>query len=178
MTPRSHVKHVSTIITASIAVAVAMAGLGPNPIAAQGATAVYLVAVGDIACDPSPKGDPNYYPAYKNGNGTPDGCRHQSVAAAVIAAKPDQFWALGDNQYFDGTFAKYMESYDRLSARSRALRVPSRETTSGRTSPSRPSREPATSRTSAQRRIPRRSARTVSTRVTGTCWPSMTTSVT
>jgi hypothetical protein len=114
------VKRLSTIITASIAVAVSVTALGLHPIAAQGATQgatdVYVVAVGDIACDPTPNGagDPNtYYAAYNNGKGTPDGCRQMAVGAAVVAAKPDQFWALGDNQYFDGKYAKYLEAYDK-----------------------------------------------------------------
>ena len=105
-------KSVRTIVTASVAVGVSIAALGLSPAAAQVATSVYIVAVGDIACDPSPVGDPNYAPAFNNGDGTKDGCRHKAVGAAVIAARPDEFWALGDNQYFNGTFAKYMESYD------------------------------------------------------------------
>jgi hypothetical protein len=113
MTSRSRVKRFSKIVTALSAVAVSMAGLSLHPVAAQAATDVYVVAVGDIACDPSPKGDPNYYAAYNNGNGTPDGCRQLAVGAAVVAAKPDQFWPLGDNQYFDGKYAKYMEAYDK-----------------------------------------------------------------
>ena len=118
-------KRVSTIAAATIAVTISLAGLGMPAVTAQAAPAaaaapassdVYVVAVGDIACDPTPKGagDPNtYYAAYNNGDGTADGCRQKAVGDAVVAAHPDQFWALGDNQYFDGKYSKYMEVYDK-----------------------------------------------------------------
>ena len=118
-------KRVSTIAAAAIAATMAVAGLGlsavtahaaPSAAAAAAASDVYIVAVGDIACDPTPKGagDPNtYYAAYNNGAGTADGCRQKAVGDAVVAANPDQFWALGDNQYFDGKYSKYMEAYDK-----------------------------------------------------------------
>lgn len=111
-------KSVSTLVTAALAIALATAAFGLQPAAAQptvvSATApVYVVAVGDIACDPSPVGDPNYSQSYNAGNGTLNGCRQKAVGAAVMAAQPDQFWALGDNQYFNGTYAKYMEVYDK-----------------------------------------------------------------
>ena len=109
-------KTLSAIVTAAIAIATPLAGLSIQPAAAQEDTSVYVVAVGDIACDPTPDGPgvkPEFvYASYNNGDGKKDGCRHKAVGAAVMAAKPDQFWPLGDNQYFDGTYAKYMESYD------------------------------------------------------------------
>ena len=100
----------------AFAIAVPVSGFAIHSAAAQTPTSVYVVAVGDIACDPSPPSgktpDPYYYAAYNGGKGTKDGCRQKAVGDAVIAAKPDQFWALGDNQYYDGTYSKYMESYD------------------------------------------------------------------
>jgi hypothetical protein len=94
------------------------AGLGWQPMAAQAATAgVFIVATGDIACDNTAAGPgvavTFVYAAYNSGNGSKDGCRRKAVGDAVIAAKPDQFWALGDNQYFDGTYAKCMAVYDK-----------------------------------------------------------------
>lgn len=66
---------------------------------------VTLVATGDIACDPAAA-------AYNGGLGTTAGCRHQAVAAAVRAAQPDVFVPLGDLQYDDATYEKFMASYD------------------------------------------------------------------
>ena len=176
-------KSVSTLVTAAVAITLATAGLGMQSAAAQpavvaGAAPVYVVAVGDIACDPSPVGDPNYSQSYNAGNGTLNGCRQKAVGAAVMAAQPDQFWALGDNQYFNGTYAKYMEVYDKAFGALKGITHPIRAITNGRTSPSRPSPARATSPTSARLRILRRTAPTASMRVTGTCLPSMTTSAT
>lgn len=106
-------KRVRTVVVGSIASVVVVAGLGVPVAQAQQDTSVYIAAVGDIACDPSPKGQVGYAPAYNNGEGTKDGCRQKAVAQAIMAANPDQFWALGDNQYYDATYAKYMEVYDK-----------------------------------------------------------------
>lgn len=102
-----------TVVAGVMGAATVAAGLSMSPAPAQADTSVYIVAVGDIACDPSPKGTTGYAPAFNDGDGTPIGCRQKAVAESVIAAKPDQFWALGDNQYYDGTYAKYMAVYDK-----------------------------------------------------------------
>ncbi len=162
-------KRISTIVTFSVACMVAMAGLGLRPAAAQVTTDVYVVATGDIACDPSPKvggtaPDPYYYAAYNSGNRTKDGCRQKAVGDAAIAAKPDQFWALGDNQYFDGTYAKYMEAYDKAFGLLKAITRPIPGNHEWKDIPA----GFGTSRTSARPLIPRRTAPTASTRATGT----------
>lgn len=109
-------KRVITVIAIVVAMVVSLTttAAGITPAApAQPEPSVYVVAVGDIACDPSPKGDPYYASSFNNGQGTKDGCRQAAVGEAVMAAKPDQFWALGDIQYFDGTYEKFMAVYDK-----------------------------------------------------------------
>lgn len=76
-----------------------------------------VVATGDIACDPDAA-------AYNNGEGTNAGCRQKAVADAVRSAKPDVFIPLGDNQYFDGTYAKFMAVYDKAFGDLKAITKP------------------------------------------------------
>lgn len=62
-----------------------------------------LMAVGDIACDPS---DANY----NGGSGTASFCRHAATAALLGGA--DVITPLGDLQYSDGQLTKFQQSYD------------------------------------------------------------------
>ena len=71
------------------------------PVSAQ----VTVVAAGDIACDP---GDPNY----NGGAGAPSACRMLATSNLALALSPAAVLLLGDNQYEDGTLAKYQASYD------------------------------------------------------------------
>lgn len=85
-----------------------MAGIGPygaQPANAAGGDSHTVVAVGDVACDPDA-------PAFNSGLGTTAGCRQAAVAQAVTNARPESFFALGDLQYYDGTYDKFMKSYD------------------------------------------------------------------
>ena len=63
-----------------------------------------VMAVGDIACDPAE-------PAFADGEGTSAGCRQKAVGQAIMSQDPDAFLALGDLQYYDGTYEKFMQSY-------------------------------------------------------------------
>ena len=70
------------------------------PLSAQ----VTVVAVGDIACDPADSG-------YNNGAGTTTRCRMAATSDLAISLSPAAVLLLGDNQYEDGTLAKYQASY-------------------------------------------------------------------
>ena len=65
-----------------------------------------IAAAGDIACDPA---DPNY----NNGLGNVNGCR-QRATSDVIFNNPNisTVLSLGDQQYEDGTLAKFNASFD------------------------------------------------------------------
>ena len=83
------------------------AGLGAAtaaPVAFSAPTAAdpVIAAAGDIACDPA---DPDF----NGGSGTPSRCRQQATAALLDGA--DAVLPLGDNQYEDGTFSAYQQSY-------------------------------------------------------------------
>lgn len=91
-----------SLLTAGLTVVSGSVGAGA---AAAATDSPYVVAVGDIACDPTA-------PAFNGGRGTPAGCRQQAVADAVRAANPDIFLPLGDIQYIDGRYEAFMQSYD------------------------------------------------------------------
>jgi hypothetical protein len=64
-----------------------------------------LAAAGDIACDPGA-------PTYNNGLGTTNSCRQRYTAELIARLDPDAVLVLGDDQYDDGRYAKYLRSYD------------------------------------------------------------------
>jgi len=66
---------------------------------------VTVVAVGDIACDPT-------NPEFNDGRGIGDHCRHAATARLVHAADPAGVLAVGDLQYDDGLYSKFLRSYD------------------------------------------------------------------
>lgn len=90
--------------SALIASAVAMSGLMTAPAVAD-TVPVTIAVVGDIACDPNE-------PAFNGGLGTPAGCQQKAVGDAIRGIGPQAFLALGDLQYVDGSFDKFMASYD------------------------------------------------------------------
>lgn len=63
-----------------------------------------VVAVGDIACDPS---DKNF------SGGSKSYCQASATYGLVKKLKPDAILALGDLQYEDGSLDKFMQSYDK-----------------------------------------------------------------
>lgn len=71
---------------------------------AQAPAPPVVAAAGDIACDPADA-------AYNGGAGTATRCRMAATASLVLALAPDAVLALGDNQYHNGTLAKYQASY-------------------------------------------------------------------
>ena len=78
---------------------------------------VNVVAVGDIACDPADS-------AYNGGAGTATRCRQRATSDLALALDPDAVLLLGDNQYEDGTLAKYQASYDPTWGRLKAITYP------------------------------------------------------
>ena len=83
------------------------------PLSAQ----VTVVAVGDIACDPA---DSNY----NGGAGTATACRMMATSDLALALSPAAVLLLGDNQYEDGTLAKYQASYAPTWGRLKAITHP------------------------------------------------------
>lgn len=86
--------------------AAVMLGLAVPPAPADEPEPITIAAVGDIACDPDE-------PAYNNGWGTPAGCQQRAVGDAVRSLNPQAFLPLGDLQYIDGTYDKFMTVYDK-----------------------------------------------------------------
>ncbi len=83
------------------------------PLSAQ----VTVVAVGDIACDPADT-------AYNGGAGTSTRCRMLATSNLALSLSPAAVLLLGDNQYEDGTLAKYQASYDPSWGRLKAITHP------------------------------------------------------
>lgn len=100
-------------IAAHVAAAGTTASAGPtaspsptasaSPTASPAAADPTVVAVGDIACDPT---DANF----AGGAGTPDYCR-AAATAALVGSGNAAVLPLGDEQYSDGTLAKFQQSY-------------------------------------------------------------------
>ncbi|UCH24796.1 MAG: metallophosphoesterase, partial [Trueperaceae bacterium] len=66
---------------------------------------VTVAAAGDIACDPA-------NPQFRGGGGTPNHCRMKAVSDLMLDMDLDAVFALGDIQYDDGAYEKFLESYD------------------------------------------------------------------
>ena len=64
-----------------------------------------VAAAGDIACDPA---DGNF----NGGLGTSGSCRQKAVSDLLLDANLAAVLTLGDNQYEDNAYAKYLQSFD------------------------------------------------------------------
>jgi acid phosphatase type 7 len=64
-----------------------------------------VMAVGDIACDPT-------NPAFHGGQGDAKFCQEKATSDLVAKAHPDAILALGDNQYEDASLSSFQQSYD------------------------------------------------------------------
>jgi hypothetical protein len=103
---------------AALAAFLALAATGPPSGAlAQTAPAAVVAAAGDIACDPA---DANF----NGGAGTAAGCHMKATSDLLAGAGYDAALLLGDNQYEDGTLAKYQASYDPSWGRLKAITRP------------------------------------------------------
>jgi 3',5'-cyclic AMP phosphodiesterase CpdA len=65
-----------------------------------------VAAAGDIACDPTSRN-------FRRGRGTAAACHMGATARLVRKLDPQVVLTLGDNQYENGTLAKFHRSYDR-----------------------------------------------------------------
>jgi acid phosphatase type 7 len=81
------------------------------------AQAPILAAAGDIACDPADA-------SYNGGNGTATACHMKATSDLLVGAGYDAVMTLGDNQYEDGSLAKYQISYDATWGRVKAITRP------------------------------------------------------
>lgn len=72
---------------------------------AQGQAPPIIAAAGDIACDPA---DANF----NGGLGTATACRMKATSDLMLGLGLTAVLTLGDNQYENGTLAKYQASYD------------------------------------------------------------------
>jgi acid phosphatase type 7 len=76
-----------------------------------------VVAAGDIACDPLAS-------SFEDGFGTPKRCRQAYTADLIGELKPNAVLVLGDVQYEDGQYRKYMKSYDPTWGRFKRITYP------------------------------------------------------
>ena len=65
-----------------------------------------IAAAGDIACDPASR-------SLHGGRGTTNACHLRATARLLGKLHPGVVLTLGDNQYENGTLAKFRRSYDR-----------------------------------------------------------------
>jgi acid phosphatase type 7 len=75
-----------------------------------------IAAAGDIACDPES-------PAFNGGDGHGLECR-QRATSDLLLARYVGVLALGDLQYPDGSFPRFLDSYDRTWGRVKAITAP------------------------------------------------------
>ena len=73
-----------------------------------------IAAAGDIACDPG-------YSAFDDGRGSGMECRQLATSELLVGAGYAAVLALGDIQYEDATYAKFLASYDPSWGRVRAI---------------------------------------------------------
>jgi acid phosphatase type 7 len=67
-----------------------------------------LVAAGDVACDPA---DEDFNAGRGSSRPWPGRCRHRSTARLIGRLRPDRLLMLGDAQYADGRYEKFLASY-------------------------------------------------------------------
>ncbi len=85
-------------------------------LAASGGDPV-IAAAGDIACDPADS-------KFNGGAGVSNGCRQLATSNLLVNAGLAGVLALGDNQYYCGSYAAFMGSYDLSWGRVKAITYP------------------------------------------------------
>lgn len=93
------------------------AALGRSASVAAEQAAVTVMAVGDIACDPTS-------PDFHGGQGDAKFCQEKATSDLVAQAHPDAVLALGDNQYENATLSAFQASYDPTWGRFKAITYP------------------------------------------------------
>jgi hypothetical protein len=76
-----------------------------------------IAAAGDVACDPA-------NPAFNDGKGEGDECRALSTKRLLDDIDPTAVLALGDLQYTNGAYWKFLASYDKSWGRYRSITHP------------------------------------------------------
>ena len=76
-----------------------------------------LVAAGDIACDPEAE-------SFNGGEGTATSCHMKATSDLVLQQFPDAVAVLGDIQYEDGAYWKFLDSYDPTWGRFKSITYP------------------------------------------------------
>jgi chitodextrinase len=99
----------------SNAAAVTTPGLPPSPDPPPGGDGVTVAAAGDIACDPLSG-------SFNNGEGTSSSCRQ--AATAELLAGADAVLTLGDTQYENGAYDKFLASYNKSWGAAKGITYP------------------------------------------------------
>jgi acid phosphatase type 7 len=89
----------------------------PVPATRARSAARVIAAAGDIACDPGSE-------RFRGGRGAADACHMRATARLVLDLDPEVVLTLGDNQYEDGTLARFRRSYDQSWGRLRSRTRP------------------------------------------------------
>jgi acid phosphatase type 7 len=76
-----------------------------------------IAAAGDVACDP---GDSSF----ENGQGSGSSCRQRATSELLVGAGYAAVLVLGDIQYEDGAYSKFLASYDPSWGRVRSITKP------------------------------------------------------
>lgn len=82
------------------------------------ARAPVIAAAGDIACDPADA-------SFDQGRGTNAACRQLATSNLLVRGRYTAVLTLGDNQYEDGAYTKYLASYAPSWGRVKAITRPS-----------------------------------------------------
>ena len=101
------------LLSALCCFAVAVATMAPPACAAD----PVIAAAGDISCDPAD-------PSYNGGAGTATACRMRATSDLLTAGGLAAVLLLGDNQYEDGSLAKFQASFDPTWGRVKAITRP------------------------------------------------------
>ena len=109
-------RHVKRALT-SVAVAACLAVFVPLPPAGAATGDPVIAAAGDIACDPT-------NPSFSGGAGTSSACDQQATSNLLVNQGYSAVLPLGDNQYEDGSAAKYQQVYDPTWGRVKAVSRP------------------------------------------------------
>ncbi len=90
----------------------AASGVLPAPV--DGPRDVTVAAAGDIACDPGSS-------SFRGGQGTSKSCHQLQTANLLAGMKLDAVLTLGDTQYEDNAYEKYLQSFEPSWGRLKAL---------------------------------------------------------
>jgi hypothetical protein len=76
-----------------------------------------IAAAGDIACDPNDS-------SFNGGQGTDDECHQKHTSDLLVAGDYDRVLPLGDIQYDNATYEKFLASYDKSWGRVKNITAP------------------------------------------------------